>query len=169
MNDKASILLTLLTDVPRTPANIATTILHEDDATLLRSIGLPTQFPPVYEKPESLIIDTIQWCGTTFHIHKSERRCGSVCILVNQLIFPLVLDVDSRAIIFAKDDGTADFVNTGLYQYLYCVGCFLQACSNNFVDVRDWLLKCKECDPNAFHDENSAWSGLFEEAINGMF
>jgi hypothetical protein len=162
-------LLAVISQVDRIRPEISTDRLHPDDVYLFRSIGFPKSFADWFCKVEPMIIESNSWSGLHFKLHGIIHTTGIVCVLARQELGVFVLDLYSRAILFLKADGTCQLVNSGLYQFLYCVGCFLLSAKNTFVDAQDWLTKCKACDPDVFEDENGAWAVLFEEAIAGMF
>ncbi len=169
MNDKTEALLDIMTEVDRIFPEIATDKLHRDDESLLRSIGFPKSFSDWFCKAEPKIVESTAWGGMRFQLHGVICIFGIGCVLARQDLGVFVLDVNTRAILFVKDDGKCQLVNSGLYHFLFCVGCFSKSAKNAFGDAQDWLTKCKACDSEVFVDDNGAWAVLFEEAIAGMF
>jgi hypothetical protein len=168
MTDLAYQLNEAFADLPKVFPRILCASLRKGDAELLKTVGVPVEFADWFRSLDS-ITEAVNVAGVTFEFDGGKHIIQHACTIGKQDLGNVVIDSQTGAIVFIKDDRTATFVNSSLYQLLFCIVNFLQSSSHRFTDVESRMMKCKENDPAAFHDINGPWNVLFEEAIAGMF
>lgn len=168
MNKDITELSTLFVGRQMVVPDVKCELMRSEYVELIKAIGLPKRFSGWFHAP-AVVRPCVDYVGKQFIYEGTSRNLGEGCSIIHSVVTDLVVERDSGFAVLVGLNGKTEFMNSSLYQMLYCIGCFWMSSDSGFADVSEQLERCKRIDAAAFADPQNGWNIDFKEAAEGMY